>query len=90
MLLGAFRYWDSLLPTCGLRPLTPTTGDQLIIAAVYGTLVVISWFWPLIIYVGNESEAVHLDEGFLVALLLLVPYGCDIATFALATIIAQA
>ena len=41
--------------------------SQIAIAAVcLGRLIVVSWFWPLIIYVGDESEAVHLDEGFLV------------------------
>lgn len=66
-----------------------TSTQQLIIAAVFGVLVVVSWYWPLIIYVGDESEAVHLDEGFFVALLLLVPTDLTIITFALATVVAQ-
>ena len=65
------------------------TNRQFLIAAVFGALVIVSWFWPLIIYVGDESEAVHLDEGFLVALLLLVPADVTVGTFALATVIAQ-
>jgi diguanylate cyclase (GGDEF)-like protein/PAS domain S-box-containing protein len=65
------------------------TARQFVIAVLFGALVIVSWFWPLIIYVGDESEAVHLDEGFLVALLLLVPMDVTIGTFAVATVIAQ-
>jgi diguanylate cyclase (GGDEF)-like protein/PAS domain S-box-containing protein len=65
------------------------SGSQIAIAAVFSVLIIVSWFWPLIIYVGDESEAVHLDEGFLVALLLLVPVDVTICTFLAATVVAQ-
>ncbi|MCU1624695.1 MAG: conserved hypothetical signaling protein [Frankiales bacterium] len=39
-------------------------------------LVLAAWTWPLIVYRGQSSEAVHADEGLLlVALLLLPPSG---------------
>jgi diguanylate cyclase (GGDEF)-like protein/PAS domain S-box-containing protein len=68
----------------------PPPGRQLIVMAVFEVLVVAGWLRPLIIYVGDQSEAVHLDEGFFVALVLLVPARATVVTFALATVIAQA
>ena len=47
-------------------------GILLLLAAV--TLA--AWTWPLIVYRGNASEAVHADEGLLfLALVLLPPLG---------------
>jgi diguanylate cyclase (GGDEF)-like protein/PAS domain S-box-containing protein len=56
---------------------------------VFGALVVVSWVWPLIIYRGSESEAVHFDEGFFVIMALLLPAPETILTFAVATVVAQ-
>ncbi|HTW10143.1 MAG TPA: hypothetical protein VME46_21755, partial [Acidimicrobiales bacterium] len=63
---------------------------QLLVAAVFGLMALISWLRPLIIYIGDESEAVHIDEGILVVLLLLVPSSLTIMAFALVTVVAQA
>jgi len=64
--------------------------DQLTITAVFGVLVLTSWLWPLIIYVGDQSEAVHFDEALFVVLMLLVPASTTVVVFALATVVAQA
>ncbi|MHB8437698.1 MAG: putative bifunctional diguanylate cyclase/phosphodiesterase [Acidimicrobiales bacterium] len=62
------------------------------VLVVFGALWFTSWVWPLVIYRGPESdsEAAHLDEGFLAVLLLLVPSGVIILTVFLVTLSAQA
>ena len=57
--------------------------------AVFGLLIAVSWVWPLVIYRGSESEAVHFDEGFFVIMALLVPSAETILVFALVTVVAQ-
>ena len=60
--------------------------------AAWGVLVVLvtgSWIWPMMIYRGTESEAVHLDEGFFVIMALLLPAAETILVFAVATVVAQ-
>ena len=44
-------------------------------AMILTALVVGSWVWPLMIYrdSSTESEAVHLDEGFLVIMAIVLP-----------------
>jgi diguanylate cyclase (GGDEF)-like protein/PAS domain S-box-containing protein len=64
--------------------------DQLAVLAVFGTLLLGGWIWPLIVHVGEESEAIHLDEAYIVALLLLTPASAIIAVYAIATFAAQA
>ncbi len=64
-------------------------GRQFIAVGVFGTMVLLSWLRPLIMYVGDQSEAVHLDEGVLVVLLLLVRPDLTVVTFAAATVVAQ-
>ena len=51
--------------------------------------VVASWLWPLVMYRGAESEAVHLDEGFLVAMTLVLPPAGVIVSFGAATLVSQ-
>jgi len=63
--------------------------DALMVASVVGVLITLSWMWPLIVHIDSEAEAVHLDEAFLVMLVLLVPPGLAVLTFALATLVAQ-
>lgn len=59
-------------------------GDsQFLAVGVFGTMALLSWLRPLIMYVGDQSEAVHLDEGVLVVLLLLVRPCFTVLTFAL-------
>jgi diguanylate cyclase (GGDEF)-like protein/PAS domain S-box-containing protein len=65
-------------------------GSQFLTVGVFGTMALLSWLRPLIIYVGDQSEAVHLDEGVLVVLLLLVRPSLTVVTFALVTVVAQA
>lgn len=62
---------------------------QILVAAVFGTMVLLSWLRPLIIYVADQSEAVHIDEGILVVMLVLVRPSVVIMTFALATLVSQ-
>jgi diguanylate cyclase (GGDEF)-like protein len=63
---------------------------QLAIAAVFAALMCANWVWPLIIYVGDQSETAQLDEAFFVVLVLLVSPATAIVVFAVATIVAQA
>jgi diguanylate cyclase (GGDEF)-like protein/PAS domain S-box-containing protein len=52
-------------------------------------LVIASWVWPLVIYRGEASEALHLDEGFLVIMAIVLPWPAVIAGFAGAMVVAQ-
>jgi diguanylate cyclase (GGDEF)-like protein len=61
-----------------------------LLAALLGCLLVASWLRPLMMFVGEESEALHLDEYFLVVLLLVEPTGLVMATFAAGLTVAQA
>jgi diguanylate cyclase (GGDEF)-like protein len=65
-------------------------GQQWIIAAAMGLLLLASWVWPVVVYRGGESEAFSMDEGFFVVLALLVPPLLTLVTFAAATALAQA
>src|SRR5437588_769877 len=58
--------------------------------AFFTAAVIASWLWPLVMYRGAESEAVHLDEGFFVVMALVLPPGGVILAFAAATLVAQA
>src|SRR5438445_6122979 len=58
--------------------------------AFFTIAVIASWLWPLVMYRGTESEAVHLDEGFFVVMTLILPPGGVIFAFATATLVAQA
>jgi diguanylate cyclase (GGDEF)-like protein/PAS domain S-box-containing protein len=61
-----------------------------VFAAVIFLLMVGNWIWPLMVFIEGESEAVGLDEGFFVLLVLLIPPSGALLVFALATIVAQA
>ncbi|MHB8681446.1 MAG: putative bifunctional diguanylate cyclase/phosphodiesterase [Acidimicrobiales bacterium] len=63
--------------------------ETLSVVCVFGALWVTAWLWPLVIYRNHESEAMHLDEGFVVVLVLLAPAPTIIVTAAVATILAQ-
>ncbi len=63
---------------------------QLVIAAVLGALMLLSWLRPLIIYRGEHSEGIHFDEGLLVFLLLATDARLIVVTFAAVTMLAQA
>jgi diguanylate cyclase (GGDEF)-like protein/PAS domain S-box-containing protein len=64
--------------------------SQWVVAVTMGVLVLGSWVWPVVVFRGGQSEAFHLDEGFLVILALLVPPLLTLGTLAVATILAQA
>ncbi len=64
--------------------------SQWIVAAAMGVLALVSWVWPVVVYRGGESEALNMDEGFLVILALLVPPLVTLGTLGLATVLAQA
>jgi diguanylate cyclase (GGDEF)-like protein/PAS domain S-box-containing protein len=63
--------------------------SQWVVAVTMGALVLGSWVWPVVVFRGGQSEAFHLDEGFLVILALLVPPVLTLGTLAVATILAQ-
>ncbi len=48
-----------------------------------------SWIWPLVLFRKAQSQAFHLDECFLVILLLLVPRSATVGAFAIFTVGAQ-
>jgi diguanylate cyclase (GGDEF)-like protein/PAS domain S-box-containing protein len=68
----------------------PLSGFEVSVLVVVGIMVAVSWLRPLIIYMNEQSEAVHLDEGFFVILILLVRPAATIVAFAVATVLAQA
>jgi diguanylate cyclase (GGDEF)-like protein/PAS domain S-box-containing protein len=81
----------SLLAAAWRQPAFAHVGiTQWVVAVTMGVLVFGSWVWPLVVFRGGESEAFHLDEGFLVILALLVPPLLTLGTLATATILAQA
>src|SRR6059058_3066769 len=53
------------------------------------SLVVASWVWPLVMFHDQESEAVHLDEGFLVIMAVVLPAPAVVVGFASAIVMAQ-
>ena len=61
-------------------------------AALLTSLVVASWVWPLVIYrneITDASEAVHLDEGFLVLMAIALPAPMVVVGFATAMLVGQ-
>jgi diguanylate cyclase (GGDEF)-like protein/PAS domain S-box-containing protein len=64
-------------------------GRQLAVALVLVALIVVSWLRPLIIFVRRESEAIHLDEAFLVVMLLVLSPSIAVLGFGAATLVAQ-
>lgn len=56
---------------------------------VLASLAAATWIWPLLIYRGTESEAVHLDEGLFVAMDVVLPPAGTVLAFAVATVISQ-
>ncbi len=74
-----------LLVVHGLPP-----ARQVVTAAVFGLLVVVSWVRPVMIHVKDQSETAHLDDALFVVLLLLVPPSLTVVTFAIATALAKA
>ena len=67
----------------------PLTVHQWVVTGVVCALAIASWLRPLVLYRDNQSEAFHLDEGFFVVLVLLVPLRATVATFAIATLFSQ-
>jgi diguanylate cyclase (GGDEF)-like protein/PAS domain S-box-containing protein len=65
-------------------------GRHLAVALVLVALVVVSWLRPLIIFVRRESEAIHLDEAFLVVMLLVLSPSVAVVGFGAATLVSQA
>jgi diguanylate cyclase (GGDEF)-like protein/PAS domain S-box-containing protein len=68
----------------------PPGGMDVAFAAVFGALMVATWIWPLTLYFDGESDAIDLDEGFFVLLILLVPSAMTVLLFAFVLIAAQA
>ena len=68
----------------------PVSESQWIIAAAMGIMTLGGWLWPVVVFRGGESETFHMDEGFYVALALLVPPLLTLGMLALAAVLAQA
>ena len=65
-------------------------GDgQLIVISVFSLLVLLSWVRPLIVYIGEQSEAVQLDEACFVILVLIAPGAMTLVAYGLATVASQ-
>jgi PAS domain S-box-containing protein len=78
----------SMSVVAGLRRPIPDLNQW----AVFATLTVFlaaTWIWPLVMYRGDQSEAVNLDEGFFIIMALLLPWGGAVLVFAVATAVAQ-
>jgi len=82
----------------GLLALGPTLhglhpeglSDRQVLAAVFvGSLVAWTWLSPLVLFRNGNSEAVNLDEGFLVVMLALLPGPLTVLAFGLAVGVAQ-
>ena len=54
------------------------------ILVLLAAVTVAAWAWPLIVYRGNASEAIHADEGLLFLALVLLPPRGVLATIAVA------
>ncbi len=67
----------------------PPGRDQLVVIGVFSALVLVSWVKPLIVYIGQQSEAVQLDEAFFVILVLLAPVPETVIAYGLATVASQ-
>lgn len=65
-------------------------GWQVGLAAALLVLLVVSWLKPLVIFVREQSEAIQLDEAFLVVALLVLSPSLAVLGFGVATLIAQA
>ncbi|HEX3542195.1 MAG TPA: ATP-binding protein [Acidimicrobiales bacterium] len=63
--------------------------NEVIDFATLSVLVIGLWVRPLVMYRGSQSEAINLDEGFVLVAALLLPAGAAILVFAIATAIAQ-
>lgn len=64
-------------------------GRETTAATVVAALMVSSWIWPLYIFVREQSETAHLDEGFLVVLVLVARPSTAVLAFGAATVLAQ-
>jgi diguanylate cyclase (GGDEF)-like protein/PAS domain S-box-containing protein len=63
---------------------------QWTVAGTIGALFLGSWFWPVVVFRGGESETFNMDEGFFVILALVEPPLITLGTMAIAGAIAQA
>jgi diguanylate cyclase (GGDEF)-like protein len=67
--------------------MTPT---MWLVTVLVFTIAMFSWVRPLVLFRGNQSEAFHFDEGFLVVLALVVSPALTMLVFAGAVVLAQA
>ncbi|HUY65122.1 MAG TPA: EAL domain-containing protein [Acidimicrobiales bacterium] len=74
----------------GLTQISTPSFKVLAVLSVFGVLWVTSWLWPLVMYREQQSETMHVDEGFFIVLVLLAPASAAVATVAVATVLAQA
>ena len=63
--------------------------NEIVVFATLTVLIIAVWVRPLVMYRGSQSEAINLDEGFVLVAALLLPAGGAILVFAIATAIAQ-
>ncbi|HZU72291.1 MAG TPA: EAL domain-containing protein [Acidimicrobiales bacterium] len=56
---------------------------------VFGLALMAAWLWPLRIYRDGHSEALHVDEGFFILMVLLLPSWTVLLAFASTTVVAQ-
>jgi diguanylate cyclase (GGDEF)-like protein/PAS domain S-box-containing protein len=79
-----------VLAAVHLSNVGPPDAHDAAIGGVLVALVVVSWVRPLYVYVRDQSEAIHLDEAFLVVMLLVLTPAWAIAAFGTAIVVAQA
>jgi len=73
----------------GLRLGANTGIGPVLTVVTLAAFVAGQWVFPLLIYRGAESEAVHLDEGFFIVLALVLPPAGAILAFSIALLVGQ-
>ena len=64
------------------------TATVIAFAAVFGVLMAAGCIWPITLYVAESPDAIDVDEGFFVLLVLLVPASLTVLVFAVAMVVA--
>lgn len=60
------------------------------VLGLLSAFILASWLWPIVMYHGSSSRADHLDEGFFLVLVLVLPPTGVLLAFVIATALAQA
>jgi diguanylate cyclase (GGDEF)-like protein/PAS domain S-box-containing protein len=59
------------------------------VVGIITAFVLVSWIWPIVMYLDETSQAHHLDEGFFLVLVLVVPPAGVLLAFFVTAALAQ-